>query len=121
MSNPDASEDIILIDDLGIILEELKRRHLRAHFQIKTGMPGTGDQLLVDKQTDPERVDLFLHFRGHDDPNDNGWLWISLNRTPVNPANIVKVIGDTIGALGLLASVEAIIPGDRIIKKGDQP
>jgi len=120
MSNLDPSEDIVLVDDAKVIREELERRHLRTHFQIKTGLPGSGDQLLIDRQADAKRVDLFLHFRGHDDPTDNGWLWISISRTPVNPSNIMKVLGDVINALGPLAAMEAIIPMDQTITKGDR-
>lgn len=120
MSNPENSEDIILIDDTKTIRDELERRRLWTHFQIKTGLPGSGDQLLIDRNTDPLRIDLFLHFKNHPDPSDNGWLWISLSRTPNNMDNIMRVLGDTINSLGPLAAMEAIIPGDQIIKKGDQ-
>ena len=98
----------------------MKKRGLLKHFQIKTGMPGHGNRMIIDRKCDPGRVDFFCEFRGHSKPEDNGFLWISITKNPANPALAQQAMDKAIQGLGNIAAMELILPGDQLIGKSDQ-
>ena len=120
MSNPESSDDIRLIEDDKLIIDELKRRKLWQHFMLAPKIFHIKDSAIVDRTTDPNRVDMFVRFAGHKNPEDNGLLWISVANIPVNVDKARQVFIDTIGSIGKIGSMEEIIKVDQLIPRNDQ-